>query len=1086
MFEPFPVFAIGFMLAAAAAAAADFEAQPAPYQTVPRPADEETVSANPPCFVYPAKRVRKAYVVEFNSDAGFPAHATTRLESPHMLACPTEPLKPGRYFWRWQPAGASEWSAVREFTVPGDAPVVPFPDMDALVERIGTSRPRVQANHGSLPELRRRAKVVFGESWPATVLRIARRSQNRKLLPEPGFLPDRKDPRRKELYQKTFRATRPFFGEMATLAQTYLLTGDDLSGQEAKRRLLHIVSWDPRGSTSIGHNDEPATEVVRYCPTVFDRVYPLLSDDEKRRCVECLTIRMRDMMARWRRRPFEKHPYESHNMGYYLPDVLEASLALMGDAPVEEMLRYTMLQLWSPFYPPYGGADGGWCEGPNYWSWSTAVFARTYQLAESVTGAPVHRRSNMRKMSLYKLYGNPPYFQKSPFGDGHESQAHGGGTMLMLAALYSDPHAKWYAEWQHTKLQGMAALLFDASQVEAKPPYDLPQGKAFFDVGLAAMHSVLPDPTSNVAVLMRSCPFGSISHAFADQNTFVLDAYGEPLIIASGYYQLYGHPHHAQWTWETKASNSVLVNGEGQSKRDWHAKGRLATFQTTMAGDYAVGDAAAAYKGRLDRFDRRIVFLRPAHTGGEPVVVIRDELAAAKPSTFQFLLHALNNMRVAPTKQRVTISRRGARCRVEFLAPGGLTFEQTDQFPVPPIRKAPNQWHLTASTGEPAAGAASLIVIQPYRDGQSDELLTATVEAGEGCVGVRLADAKRMLMVLFRTDPKAETVKLGDVATDAQAASVCTINGHAHSAVQFQGAWLACGDVSLVEGAPVWVKAARRASGPAPARLNVEGQKPARFKLTRHDQVLRLVARAEVGGPVVHREVQAAVGNTGDGRLPVVVSVGATSVRRVLEPRQQDAEIRLSPVGLGRGQELVIMADEAFGGRLSIRAASARRVYGVNLLPHGSFEEGARNKPVGWRAGTITKKAKCAICCAPGGRSGDRCLKVTCIDATGGDFGAMLSWPGVAASAIDRKFRMSCWVKTDATSVAGLQVTSADWRWWKNTARLRDRKDWTETAIEFVLPAGENIAHVRLHMSAKQTGAELFVDDVQLVEVPAE
>ncbi len=68
--------------------------------------------------------------------------------------------------------------------------------------------------------------------------------------------------------------------------------------------------------------------------------------------------------------------------------------------------------------------------------------------------------------------------------------------------------------------------------------------------------------------------------------------------------------------------------------------------------------------------------------------------------------------------------------------------------------------------------------------------------------------------------------------------------------------------------------------------------------------------------------------------------------------------------------------------------------------------------------------------------------------------------------------------------MAGLQVASRSWRWWKNTPRLGDRAEWAEAALELVLPAGENLTHVRLHTNAKQTGAELFVDDVSLVELP--
>ena len=355
---------------------------------------------------------------------------------------------------------------------------------------------------------------------------------------------------------------------------------------------------------------------------------------------------------------------------------------------------------------------------------------------------------------------------------------------------------------------------------------------------------------------------------------------------------------------------------------------------------------------------------------------------------------------------------------------------------------------------------------------------------GEGCVGVRLSSGKRTVTVLFRTDPGAATVTLGDVATDAQAASVRTMDGAAHSAVQFEGTHLALAGATLLKGDAVWTKATNRADAPAPAALEVQGLAPAQFRLTRYDQVQRLVARASVDGPVVHREVTATVSNAGDGRLPVVVSAGSVSVRRVLEPKQQHAKLVLPLAGLGSGRELVVMADEAFGGQLVIRHASAQRAYGVNLLPNGSFEETARGKPVGWRAASISKNARALIASAPGGRTGERCIKVTCTNATDGTFGANVSWPGVAPSEVERKFRMSCWVKTDAASVAGLQIASADWQWYKNTARLKDRKDWTETALEFVLPAGENITRARLHMNAKRTGAELFVDDVSLVELP--
>jgi hypothetical protein len=206
----------------------------------------------------------------------------------------------------------------------------------------------------------------------------------------------------------------------------------------------------------------------------------------------------------------------------------------------------------------------------------------------------------------------------------------------------------------------------------------------------------------------------------------------------------------------------------------------------------------------------------------------------------------------------------------------------------------------------------------------------------------------------------------------------------------------------------------------------------------------------------------------------------------VLAPRQRAAQLTLPAANLGGGQELTITAEECFGGQLVVESTSVNRVFGVNLLPDPSFDDAQDGVPVGWRAGTISQNAQAEIVSTDGGHGGGKCLKVTCTDATGGDFGAMLTWPGIAPSDADRRFRMSCWVKTDATSVAGLQVTSQDWKWWKNTERLREAREWTETAFEFVLPAGENLTNVRLHMNAQKTGAELYVDDVSLVEVASQ
>ena len=167
----------------------------------------------------------------------------------------------------------------------------------------------------------------------------------------------------------------------------------------------------------------------------------------------------------------------------------------------------------------------------------------------------------------------------------------------------------------------------------------------------SALHSALDQPEQDTFVLFKSSPFGSVSHSHADQNSFCILKGGRALAIASGHYgPAYGMPHHANWTRQTKANNCLLVNGQGQLVRDPDAAGRICDFRHQQALSYVCGDAAPAYGGRLKRFLRHVLFLRPG------VILLLDEVAAPEPAEFSWLLHALEKMQMDPV-DRMEIGR---------------------------------------------------------------------------------------------------------------------------------------------------------------------------------------------------------------------------------------------------------------------------------------------------------------------------------------------------------------------------------------------------------------------------------------------
>jgi len=741
------------------------EVPPSPYTVRYAPAEGSVSALDPPAFVWLPVDGAKRYVLQYSRDAGFAPGETTEVACERTIYVPRTVLGAGAWHWRFGVAGegdAVEFSRARSFTVADDAAPVPFPDVKEVVAKLAGVRPRDFARAEDLQRFRDLGQGALKDYLEA-LRNDAKQYIGGPLLPEPEFLPEGGQ-ERIVAYIKTFRATRPFNAGMIACATVYLLTGDEAYGQEARRRLMHLMSWDPNGSTSLGHNDEPGTEFVRVTPRVYDWIYPLLTDDDRAKCREVLAVRIPQVYDVLRQKPFEAHPYESHAMDYYIGDLLESCICMAGELPVEEMLEYVLLQLWSPFFPPYGGDAGGWCEGPSYWQWSTATFLRNFLLVKQNCGVDLTAKPWLRNAPYFKLYCNPPYSQMSPFGDGQSGRAGGGDTMYKLGVALNNPYALWFASQQKAKPYGLERFLYYVADDAGTPPADLLQARLFEDVGLACIHSNLADGASNVQFMMRSSPFGAISHAYADQNAFILHAYGEPLAIASGYYPYYASPHHSQWTWETKAANSILVDGQGQQTRDWDSTGRIARFATNDYAHYALGDATPAYGGRLKRFVRHALFIRP--TGDEePIVVLYDDIAGAKASTYDWLLHALEQMDIDQAAQTVTIHRNAARLKVQFLAPQGLGFSQNDQFAVPPEAESmPNQWHLSARTPAALEECQFVTVLLPYREGGAGRTAQAQLLDAPGWVALELFGPTRRHLVAFRsTAEPGSTLELAGI-----------------------------------------------------------------------------------------------------------------------------------------------------------------------------------------------------------------------------------------------------------------------------------------------------------------------------------
>jgi len=729
------------------------------------PVDGQIVEITPPPFIWVPSGKGHSYVLQLSRSEKFLEDKTQSYEDlQHCVFVPKEPLAAGQWYWRYgvKIDGGTKFGRARPFSVPNGARPFPFPDWDEVIARVPQQRPRLFFPGQRVEQIRQWAK---GELKPAidSLVRSCEREIGKELVAEPGYRP--KGPERGPWAVNVMRTTRPPMDVMERCALAYLVTGDEKLGEEAKRRLQHFFSWDPEGPTSFFAYDEPPMWMMMRGTRAYDWTYDLFLPDERAKIEANMKARAAQFLKRLQQLPFESNPYDSH--AGRLPGFLgECALSFIHEWPeARQWLDYSTL-IYYTSYPAWGGDDGGWQEGPGYWG-AYMRFALHYVVAlREATGVDLMQKPFFRNTPYYGLYTATPYHQHKPFGDGAAGSPSGlGGLMYVFSTLTENPYFRWYAEESGRRIGGdvLSLATYDPA-LKTRSPLELPQARAFPSVGLASFHTALGDKPRDVSFLMRSSPFGGVSHGHADQNAFVIEAFGRGLAIATGYYPWYGSPHHHQWTRSTQAVNSVLVDGKGQVPRKWEAKGQLRAFQSVEGYDYAQGDAAAAYLGPMEKFRRHVVHVRPG------VFVMFDDLRAAKPAAFQWLLHAYEKIQVDEASRALRITNSPAAMKVRLLLPEEVRFSQTDKYEPEPESTAgkwKNTWHLSASTIREARSARFLSVFLPFREGGEEKLPQVERLEGEGAVGVRLAWPDGAVDVVgFRTDPEAKTVRCGEMASD--------------------------------------------------------------------------------------------------------------------------------------------------------------------------------------------------------------------------------------------------------------------------------------------------------------------------------
>lgn len=678
----------------------------------PRPGDGAALPISPVALTWLPCPAAADYRVDIFTSSGIRIYSCNVGKDPGHL--PDRVLPSGDY--TWDVIAFDEQSTdiaqrgKQSFTILPGAAKLPWVAPKDLLRLVPAKHPRILYPRTDLDRIRATLSSSRAKAWRACKSTADRAIS--KGVPEfPKYhLIDDPVTRRLE-YGRYFSYFRGYVdGALMDLSLAFLMSEQDKYARAAKKILLEIASWptadDDVTSVSARWGDEAGLSFSKCAHIAYDWLYQALNDKERKQVFDMCRARAWQTYRRLNRSNYLTYPGESH-AGRLIAYLTDMSLAMAGETPdTETWLTYSLKALLT-FYPHWAAVDGGWAEGTAYGLWYNTFYIPAFESLRKLADYDLWKRPFFNRIRYFFFYCLANHGEIRPFGDAAESGGPGtqGGSgyaelMSFHAHRYNDPYIGWWVKQirgYRGQKSGFGALLHE-DELPAKAPTDLPNSRVFKSVGWAGLHSDIAGPESDTSLIFKSSPYGSVSHSHADQNAFAIMKGGTALAIPSGYYgPSYGKPHHAQWTRSTKANNCVLVNGRGQQIRVADG-GAIVDFKDAAGYSYVAGDATPAYVGRLNKWIRRILFLRPG------LFLLLDEIEAPARSRYQWMLHAFEKTEIKGDK--VTSRRRGATLDVNLACSGGLKLTQTDQFDTPYNHGIPkayhrekaNHWHVTAET----------------------------------------------------------------------------------------------------------------------------------------------------------------------------------------------------------------------------------------------------------------------------------------------------------------------------------------------------------------------------------------------------
>jgi len=689
---------------------------------------KEVLHENPPRFTWMPEDMKGVfYSLQISRKETFPQDITLELSHiPYNFTTLNQTLKPGTYYWRYTIEGGEYSSSqIRSFELAEDAAQTPVPAREERFLHLDHSHPRIWLNQKEIENFQKQLEMDnnycgFQDFYEKSVLKYA----GKEFVKEPERYP--KDKRVVHLWRRNYTICQEALEYIRSLCVGGRILNNKKYLEKAKAALFELIQWNILGATSRDYNDECSFRVAYALAFGYDWLYDMLSLSERQKIRKVLYTRTKQVADHvMLQSKIHISLYDSHAVRSLSSVLTPCCIAMLfEEEDAEKWLNYTLDYL-SVIYTPWGGEDGGWAEGVMYWGSGMAFLIDALNTIKAYMGIDLYQRPFFQKTGDFQMYCNPTGTYCASFCDqsnlGHMAGHKQAFNIRQFAKVTQNGnYYRYYQEvfrhmpeienafynngWWDFPFDEMV-YQYQAREIIYNNQIPIEKVKWFHDVGWVAVNYRMFEDEEHIFLLTKSSPYGSISHSHGDQNAFILFAYGEPLVIKSGYYVGFHSTMHENWRRQTKSHNTLLINGQGQyagmdKEKQFAAKGKICEVTENNQYIYIREDATQAYQENVDGLkncEREIYFVQDSY------LVIVDTVKTEEMSSVEFLLHGLDAYKIDETK--FVLHRPKADLKGEFLysLSGIDTISQTDEFDgvdLDEVEGMNKQWHLKMSTGK--------------------------------------------------------------------------------------------------------------------------------------------------------------------------------------------------------------------------------------------------------------------------------------------------------------------------------------------------------------------------------------------------